>query len=257
MKRHKKGTFSVDNQCKTGSCGLFVNALLGVGLALCGLFLGRSLERSVSTVVKKNFVSVKGLVDNRMIKADHANMYFRIEVIGDEADKLVERMRELQKDILAFCSSQGIKPTEMTEASIRLNDRHKDFRPSKYNTKPPEPRYEAQWSITFDSDDVEKIRGFHKRFSEYNMTFLKVGNVEVNLASPHYAVYNLDAFRAGMIADATKSARKAADQFAQDSGCKVGAIRQADQGTLSLDDVGDGSTKRARLVSYVDFYLDQ
>lgn len=241
-------------KCWMGS-GLFVNAFLGVGLALCGLFLGGSIERAVTTVTKKNFVSVKGLVDNRMIKSDHAHMYFRFEVVGEDADKLVARAQELRKEILAFCGSQQIQTSEMTEDGFRLEDRHKDFKPTKYAKEPPKLRYEMRWAVDFDSNRVDKIREFSSRLSDYSVDILKTGDVEVTLVKPTYSVYKLDDFRAGMIADTTKSARKAAEQFARDSGCKVGSIRRADQGNLSLDDVGDGLMKRARLVSYVDFYL--
>jgi hypothetical protein len=39
-----------------------------------------------------------------------------------------------------------------------------------------------------------------------------------------------------MITDATKTARAAADQFASDSGSKVGAIRRASQGLFTIAD---------------------
>ena len=75
-----------------------------------------------------------------------------------------------------------------------------------------------------------------------------------------------------MITEATRNARAAADRFAADSGSKVGAIRQANQGVftiLSADQSGtegdqaaafaaDSSLmKTVRVVTTVDYYLEK
>lgn len=76
-----------------------------------------------------------------------------------------------------------------------------------------------------------------------------------------------------MIAEATRNARAAADQFAADSGNKVGSIRQANQGVFSIlpGDEGGGTNepgggsfgadrtlmKTVRVVASVQYYLDR
>jgi len=66
-----------------------------------------------------------------------------------------------------------------------------------------------------------------------------------------------------MIAEATKNARAAADQFASDSDTAVGGIRQATQGLFSITgrdgDEGSGTgtpNQKVRVVTTVEFYLD-
>jgi len=67
-----------------------------------------------------------------------------------------------------------------------------------------------------------------------------------------------------MIADATKNARASAQQFANDSGASVGAIKSATQGYFSInarDNVPGSSpsaslNKRVRVVSTVQYYID-
>ena len=72
-----------------------------------------------------------------------------------------------------------------------------------------------------------------------------------------YLYTELDKIKPGMIAEATKDARRAAEQFAQDSGSKVGAIRTAQQGLFSIDDRDQFSPelKKVRVVTTVDYYL--
>ena len=67
-----------------------------------------------------------------------------------------------------------------------------------------------------------------------------------------------------MIAEATKDARKGAEQFAEDSGAGVGGIKQATQGYFSIgardgEDSGSGNDspfQKVRVVTTIDFYLD-
>jgi hypothetical protein len=53
---------------------------------------------------------------------------------------------------------------------------------------------------------------------------------------PQFLYTQLSTIKPSMITDATKNARAAADQFASDSGAKVGAIRRASQGLFSISD---------------------
>jgi uncharacterized protein len=75
-----------------------------------------------------------------------------------------------------------------------------------------------------------------------------------------------------MITEATRNARAAATRFASDSGSKVGAIRQANQGVFSIVPADQGSEggegggnfgessslkKTVRVVTSVQYYLDR
>jgi hypothetical protein len=78
-----------------------------------------------------------------------------------------------------------------------------------------------------------------------------------------YSFTKLNDIKAPMVAEATKDARKAAEQFAKDSGAGVGGIKSATQGYFSIDardgdQQGGGDTpyKKVRVVTTVDFYID-
>src|SRR3546814_14544205 len=72
-----------------------------------------------------------------------------------------------------------------------------------------------------------------------------------------YSFTKLNDIKPAMVAEATKDARKAAEQFAQDSGPGVGGIKSATQGYFSIgardgDDMGNGADspyKKVRVVT--------
>jgi hypothetical protein len=80
-----------------------------------------------------------------------------------------------------------------------------------------------------------------------------------------YSFTGLNDIKPEMVAAATKDARAAAEQFAQDSGANVGSIKQATQGYFSIEardgdggggwGVSDTPFKKVRVVTTVDFYL--
>ncbi|MBW6528168.1 SIMPL domain-containing protein [Sphingomonas sp. RHCKR7] len=79
-----------------------------------------------------------------------------------------------------------------------------------------------------------------------------------------YSFTRLNAIKPAMVAAATRDARAAAEQFAQDSGTAVGGIRSASQGYFSVEardgegggyGVADTPFKKVRVVTTVEFYL--
>src|SRR5690606_11517915 len=59
------------------------------------------------------------------------------------------------------------------------------------------------------------------------------------------------------IAEATAAARDSAQQFAQDSGSRLGGIRSANQGVVTISDRDQSSrhVKRVRVVTTVEYFL--
>ena len=72
-----------------------------------------------------------------------------------------------------------------------------------------------------------------------------------------YEFNGLNSIKTQRIADATENARSAAEQFAHDSGSKVGKIKSATQGLFSIEDaaVGLEEKKTVRVVTSVVYSL--
>ena len=81
-----------------------------------------------------------------------------------------------------------------------------------------------------------------------------------------YTFTKLDEIKPAMVAEATKDARAAAEQFAKDSGTNLGAIKDATQGYFEIGSrdgeaaggewgVSDTPYKKVRVVTTVSFSL--
>ena len=72
-----------------------------------------------------------------------------------------------------------------------------------------------------------------------------------------YEFTKLNDIKPEMIAEATKNARTAAEQFAHDSNSKVGKIKKATQGLFTIEDaaVGLEDKKSVRVVNTVEYLL--
>ena len=74
---------------------------------------------------------------------------------------------------------------------------------------------------------------------------------------PEFDYTQLNAIKPTLIAEATAAARSSAEQFAKDSGARIGGIRSANQGVVSIEnrDAGSPQIKKIRVVTTVEYFL--
>ena len=74
---------------------------------------------------------------------------------------------------------------------------------------------------------------------------------------PQFEFTRLNDIKPELIAEATANARASAEQFANDSGARIGGIRSANQGVISISDRDRGSphVKTVRVVTTVEYFL--
>jgi hypothetical protein len=84
-----------------------------------------------------------------------------------------------------------------------------------------------------------------------------VGNEYGEESPVTYEFTGLNEIKPEMIAEATKNARKTAEQFAKDSDSELGKIRTADQGQFSINDRDQNTPwlKNVRVVTTIVYYL--
>ena len=229
--------------------GLAIAAtLLGLGVAAAGGFVGRGLFEARRT---ERTVTVKGLAE-REVDADLA--FWPITFIAT-ADDLAAAQARIDRDaerIRAFLGERGFEDAELQSGPPTVTDRMAE---GGYETQKLE-RYVVRGLLTVRSPKVAKVReasGDTARLVADGVALARDYDVRTQ-----YLFTQLDAIKPEMIAEATRDARGAAEQFAHDSGSRVGVIRTAQQGYFSIEDRDAFSPerKRVRVVTTVQYLLE-
>lgn len=168
---------------------------------------------------------MKGLAE-RAVKADIAILNLSVTEVGNELETLSAKMQKNKETILAFLQKKGIDTKEIQVQALNIND--KSAQGYGNTDKKPQDRYILKNTITVTSANVDLISKIPEDIGSL---------LQQNIAISVKAAYRFTKFteiKPKMLAEATRNARQAADQFAKDSAAKVGAIKSANQGIFTV-----------------------
>jgi uncharacterized protein len=243
--------------------------LISLGLIIGGWILGVEIK---NTRLADRYVTVKGLVE-RTVKSDLAIWPLSYKEAGDDLTALYAKTEADKKVILDFLQQQSIQPNEIELGIIRVVD----TQANEFGGGQRAPhRYIVEQQITVRTTRVDTVAAAAQKTMQLLQKgiVLSSGNGGVGQGLS-YKFTGLNSIKPDMITEATRNARAAADRFASDSGSKVGAIRQANQGVFSIlpadqgaaGEPGDGGDmsfgadaslmKTVRVVTTVQYYLNQ
>lgn len=227
---------------------LLLGITLGLGLAVCGWFVGQGLYAARAS---DRFVTVRGLSE-REVAADLAIWPIVFTATGDELGRVQSDLEATAGIVAAFLAERGFEAGETSRSSPRITD----FTAQGFGRENgPRQRYSAEATVTLRSSKVEAVRRAIEDSGE--LVRRGVSLIRSYEFSTEYLFTALDSIKPEMIAEATRDARSAAQQFAEDSGSRVGSIRRATQGYFSIDarDAFSPEFKRVRVVTTVEFFL--
>tara|TARA_R110000822_G_scaffold78879_4_gene188937 strand:- start:173 stop:892 length:720 start_codon:yes stop_codon:yes gene_type:complete len=221
--------------------------LLTVGLIVGGYLLGDGLLRAK---MADRSVTVRGLAE-RDVTADLAT--WTIAYSAQSTD-LQSAQADIDRDttaITGFFKELGFKADALQPTGANVNQYSNDGI----------PQYTIRQRLSLRTEDIEKAQAAVAR----QFDLVRRGVVLEDGSGMSYTFTKLDEIKPEMVAEATKDARKSAEQFAEDSGTDVGGIKSATQGYFSIDSrdgdaggygVTDTPYKKVRVVTTVNFYLD-
>jgi uncharacterized protein len=220
---------------------------IGIGIALAGYFVGAGFRDARAS---DRYVTVKGLAE-REVKADLAIWPIQFAVTANDLTVLQKLAEQGERAIRAFLE-KDFAGESMTVSAPRVTDRDAQGMVDRTGTL---ARYTAEVTVTLRTARIDAVRDAIQRSGE--LVREGVALVRNYEAQTQYLFTGLEQIKPEMIAAATKDARRAAGQFAQDSGSAVGAIRNAQQGYFTIDDRDPFSPefKRVRVVTTVQFFL--
>lgn len=241
-------------------------ALLAVGLVLGGWLLGGQIK---DVRLADRYVTVRGLAE-RNVTADLAIWPLSFREAGNDLQTTFAKSEQDRAAVLAFLSAQQIPQQDISLGQPGVTD----TQANDYSSARTPNRYIVQQSVTVRSHNVKQVAAAVQQTSTLVAKGVVLGGGpqygQPNSVS--YVYTGLNSIKPAMITEATRNARTAAERFAQDSGSKVGTIRQASQGLFSIssaDATGEGGgyagaaqsngsiLQKVRVVTTIQYYLQQ
>lgn len=247
---------------KSLSKSIILGSSIVLGLLLLGFYIFKGLKTFSD---KDRVVTVKGLAEMNMT-ANSATISLNFSISGDDLEDIINRTEEKKKAIVAYLKSSGFKSNDITIDNIDVTDRQKYYDmqwEDGHQVQVKIDRYRIEQSLRVLSKDVEN--------TENKTAKIKLDLVSKDLTSninTSYTFPELNSIKPQLIAESTKNARVAGEQFANDSKAQLGKIKTASQGQITIagnyyydeemesEKPKEPYIQKARVVSTIVFFLE-
>ena len=229
---------------------LSIAIIIALGIAANGFFIAQAIIQFKNS---DRSIVVKGLSE-REVKSDLAELILTFKNIGNNLTEIHYKNDEDKKIIIELLKSNNFKDEEIALDGVELFDRQAiEY---SYNDKTQlAPRYVVTSHIKINTTNVDLVKNLVNQMDQLMKQQINIS------ANTRYYFTKFDDLRGEMIAEATKSARQAANQFAKDSESKVGEIKHAIQGAFKITSPNEeynevGSLyKKIRVVTTITFNI--
>jgi hypothetical protein len=219
--------------------------LLALGLLGAGWFASQGMARLKT---QDRYVTVKGSAE-KIVDADLVVWPLPHSVGGNDLAGVQHQLDANTATIRAFFAGAGFKPEEIVVSPPRLEDR---WAYAYGDNRPPE-RYRYANTVTLRTGNVDKALAALRQSGELVGRGVMIGEG----STPDFDYTKLNDIKPALIAEATANARESAVQFAKDSDSRLGGIRSANQGVVTISDRDQSSpqVKKVRVVTTVEYFL--
>jgi len=214
-------------------------------LATAGFFIGEGVSGRNNG---RRSISVKGLSEKE-VPASVAIWTLGYSTTGNDLNEINKKLGENTKAVLAYLKESGFDEKDMAVQppsleDLTLKEREKD-------TPPPAAHYSGGQSVLLRTTKVDNVKPALASASK----LMESGVLISGRMQPNYIFDRLNEIKPGMIEEATKNARIAADQFARDSQTSLGKLRNASQGWFQVENRDDATPERkvVRVVVEVEY----
>ncbi|MFY9120553.1 MAG: SIMPL domain-containing protein [Syntrophomonadaceae bacterium] len=200
-----------------------VAAVLALGLIISAQVFG---SRLVEMKTANNVITVTGSA-KQQIKSDQAVWTGSFAAQAAELSQAYDQLANSQKLVREYLINQGFGEKDIIFSSIHTETRN-IMLPSGQYTNEIES-YRLYQHVEIRSQDVDKITVLSREATE-----LINQGVEFQSYPPQYFYTKIADLKIEMLALATKDARTRAEQIAENTNSKVGALRTAKMGVFQI-----------------------
>ena len=223
---------------------------LAVGMIFGGLLLGDGLTRAKQA---DRMVTVRGLAE-RDVMADLATWTISYSATSPDFAAAQASVDRDTAAIRSFFQELGFPADALQPTGVNVSRNEPTY------SEGSGPTFTVRQRVTLRTTDIARAqRAVRRQFD-----LVQSGVLLEEGSGMSYSFTKLNAIKPEMVAEATRDARRSAEQFAEDSDTDVGGIKQATQGYFEITGrdgdgggwgVADTPYKKVRVVTTIDFYL--
>ncbi len=222
--------------------------MLATAIVVAAVIFGAFVYSGLKAVsMGERVVTVKGKAEIIM-EADKAYMPISYTLDNPSLQGLLEDNKakiELVKD---FLKELGFTEEEISVGNVSIEGYEREIGNKKYI---------SSQTITVNTKEVLKVRELEKRVTElYDRGLIISGGYWGSGAS--YDISDINTIKPKLITESMKNAKAAGEQFAKDAESKLGKMKTAWQGQITVNDA-DATTphiKKCVVVSTITYYLE-
>lgn len=225
---------------------LLAATLVGAGIAVAGLAIGHGLERFR---LADRSVVVKGLAE-KSVESDFAVWTLPFRRGGNAFGEVQKSLAGDRDAVLGFLQARGFKDEEIEVRPLAVQD----LFAREYGSGNQPLRFNGTGQVIVKSARVAEVEA-----ATLAVDPLIQAGVQLSSDGERGVDYQLRGFndaKAELLSAATGNARQQGEKFASEAGARLGPLKSANQGVISIGgDDGDGSDgsrsrlKRLRVVS--------
>ncbi|MCI0437300.1 MAG: SIMPL domain-containing protein [Gemmatimonadetes bacterium] len=238
--------------------GFAAAVVVSIGIVIAGAFIGWGFLRGRQA---DRFVTVKG-VSEREVRADLALWPIRLVVTDDNLGAAQDQLARSTASVFSFLARHGVDTAQVELQDLSVTDQLAN----RYGERGAGPRYIVNQTVMVRSSEPDVVFAASQSMGELVAADVPItSGLEFGPGGPVFLFNGLNELKPAMIAEATASAREAAEQFAADARARLGGIRQANQGVfviLPRDQVPgireeQQIVKIVRVVATLEYLLDR
>ncbi len=247
---------------KTESKSILLAIAILTGLSVLGFFIYKGFKTFSD---KDRIVTVKGLAEMDMT-ATSANIMLTFGYSGDNLQEIISQTQNKKSAVTAYLTSHGFDENYITVGKVAVIDRQRYYESQWQNNQQVQvkiDRYTVSQSLTIKSKNVKTTED---QTAQINLDL--VSKDLTCTLSTSYVFPDLNSIKPQLIAESTKNARVAGEQFANDSQAELGKIKTASQGQITIagkyyyeeeassEPPKEAYIQKARVVSTIVFFLE-
>jgi hypothetical protein len=215
---------------------LIVALAILMGLSIAGYLVGSAIQRFQK---EDRVISVKGFAEHE-VKSNFAVWTIKNKIATNNLAEGSKLMDETRVRLIDFLLQNGIKKAEIVQKRLNVTDKmareYTDNNSSGF-------RYLIENVMQVRSKDVETVNIVSKQTDKLLKMGIVLAEEQVYDPTVQYSYTNLNEIKPKMLSEAIKNAKKAAEQFTQDSQVTLGKLKSANQGLFTIvdRDIADSS----------------